>query len=431
MALLAALSMLATASFASGSMLASTPPMGWNSWNQFLCNIDENLVKQTADAIVDTGLAKLGYSYVVMDDCWHASSRDEQGRLQPNKERFPSGIPALAEYVHSRGLKFGIYSDIGTHTCQKLPGSHGHFDVDAQTFADWGVDYIKMDFCSRTDEQGKNPATDYKAFSESIKKSGREMLYSVCNWGWREPWDWAGEFAQMWRTTSDIYPWWHRVTVISELNAKHGEAAGPGHWNDPDMLEVGVEGRIFNKPWGAETSLTVRESQAHFSLWAMLAAPLIMGVDVRTLHTRPDILDILSNPEVIAIDQDPLGVQGNLVQDHVRGKVEAGVCLSVKEKCAHTQVWMRPLSDNRVALGLFNRGDDFNENNALFSSETIAVNLSELGLNPAQTYHVRDVWAHKDLGQVSGQFSSNALLPHELQLVVLTPVAEVEHLAAN
>lgn len=311
--------------------LAKTPPMGWSTWNKFHEDIDETKIKTIADALVSTGLRDAGYVYVNIDDCWHAPTRDKDGFPQCDPERFPSGIKALADYMHERGLKLGIYSDAGYQTCAGEYGSAGHEYQDALQYARWGVDYLKYDWCNTPNFNSKNA---YKMMSSALKAAGRPILFSICEWGTTKPWMWAKDVGHMWRTTQDIEPvfsdttqiaslWNLAVTEILDINGALREYAGPGHWNDPDMLEIG-------------NGLTENQERAHFSLWAMMAAPLILGNDVRDMN--PHTASVLMNKDVIAIDQDPLGIQGfRIVQDD-------GI-----------EIWWKPLTDDKWALCIFNR----------------------------------------------------------------------------
>lgn len=316
--------------------LAVTPPMGWNSWNQFDCDIDEELVRQTADAFVSTGLRDAGYVYVNLDDCWHGE-RDANGFIQPDPERFPSGMKALGDYIHARGLKFGIYSDAGSHTCQKRPGSQGYEYQDALQYARWGVDYLKYDWCNTGEgEAQRNPIEAYTVMRDAIRKAGRPMVFSICEWGRSQPWKWAGEIGHLWRTTGDIINCWdctvdhgvwksHGILQILDMQDGTRTAAAPGQWNDPDMLEFG------NLP-------TLGENRAHLGMWAMLAAPLILGTDIRELDAAE--LAVLTNRELLAINQDPRGVQGYPVR-----------------KGAGLDVWVKPLEGGDFALAFLNRSD--------------------------------------------------------------------------
>ncbi|MEU4744248.1 glycoside hydrolase family 27 protein, partial [Actinosynnema sp. NPDC023658] len=270
------------------AVTATTPPMGWNSWNKFGCNIDEDLIRQTADAIVASGMKDAGYTYVNIDDCWAAPERDAQGRLQPDPVRFPGGISGLADYVHGKGLKLGIYSSAGTKTCAGYPASLDHEEVDARTWADWGVDYLKYDNCYNENR----PALDrYRAMGEALRKTGRDIVYSLCEWGQNKPWEGLGRQvgAQLWRTTGDISDNWGSMLGILDQQVGLEGFSGPGGWNDPDMLEVGNGG------------MTDAQYRAHFALWAVLNAPLIAGNDIRSMDdaTRR----ILLNPDLLAVDR--------------------------------------------------------------------------------------------------------------------------------
>ncbi len=282
--------------------LASTPPMGWNSWNTFGCNIDEALIRATADAMVASGMRDAGYVYVNIDDCWHGA-RDADGFIQPDPVRFPSGMKALADYVHGLGLKLGLYSDAGSKTCAGRPGSQGYEYQDALQYARWGIDYLKYDWCNTGT---RNAVEAYTTMGNALVAAGRPVLFSICEWGDNKPWLWAQPIGHMWRTTGDIINCWDCVVnhgnwnswgVMQILDKQDGlrAYAGPGQWNDPDMMEVG------NMP-------TPGEDRAHFAMWAMLAAPLIAGNDVRTMTDATR--ETLTNADVIAVDQDALGIQG-------------------------------------------------------------------------------------------------------------------------
>ena len=309
--------------------LARTPPMGWNSWNKFQCNVSASLIKQAADAMVRTGMRDAGYQYVVIDDCWQVS-RDANGNIVPDPQRFPDGIKVVADYVHSQGLKFGIYSDAGTGTCENRPGSRGYEFQDARQYAAWGVDYLKYDWCNHSTQDS---AASYSIMRDALAKSGRPIVFSLCEWGATKPWLWARNVGNLWRTTGDITDKWDtgeksdNIGVLQILDLQDGleSYAGPGHWNDPDMLEVGNGG------------MTATEYRAHFSLWCLLAAPLMAGNDIRSMSD--ETRDILTNKEVIAVDQDPLGRQGRRVK-----------------RTGDAEVWAKEMSDGSRAVALLNRG---------------------------------------------------------------------------
>ncbi len=364
--------------------LARTPPMGWNSWNKFACNVSEELIKQIADAMVSAGMKDAGYQYIVIDDCWQVD-RDSQGNIIPDAKRFPSGIKALADYIHAKGLKFGIYSDAGTLTCQKRPGSRGYEFQDARQYAAWGVDYLKYDWCSTSSQ---NQQASYSIMRDALAKSGRPMVFSLCEWGSSKPWLWARDVGNLWRTTGDIQDcWdckrdWGGMGFVHILDLQDGleSYAGPGHWNDPDMLEVGNGG------------MTTMEYRSHFSLWCILAAPLIAGNDIRSMS--PEIAQILKNKEVIAVDQDPLGMQGRRVRRE--GELE---------------VWSRQLADGSRAVVLLNRGT---------TESKISVTWSDIGYPDYLPASVRDLWAMKDLGKSTGSFSSS-VASHGVVMVRIKP----------
>jgi alpha-galactosidase len=278
--------------------LAQTPQMGWNSWNHFACDISEDLIRQTADALVDSGLSKLGYAYVNLDDCWQASERDADGNIVPDAKRFPSGMKALGDYIHDKGLKFGIYSSAGFKTCQAFPASLGMEELDAAKYAEWGVDYLKYDNCFQ--DHGP-PQARYPPMAKALENSGRDILYSLCEWGRENPAVWAPEISHSWRVSGDIRDDWHSILTRGNIAAPLWRYAGPGGWNDPDMLEVGNGGCSFE------------EYKSHFSLWAMLKSPLIIGNDIRGLTSEDEAMKILMNEEIIAINQDSLGFQARRV----------------------------------------------------------------------------------------------------------------------
>ncbi|WP_203701653.1 NPCBM/NEW2 domain-containing protein [Asanoa iriomotensis] len=328
----------------------TAPPMGWNSWNRFGCDIDQNLIRQTADAIVANNLDDLGYRYVNIDDCWMASTRDAQGRLQPHPTRFPSGIKALADYVHARGLKLGIYESAGTATCQGLPGSLDHEVIDANTFAAWEVDLLKYDNCNH---QGRPDAQRYQAMGDALKASGRAIVYSICNWGLAEPWLFAPRVGgSLWRTTGDITDTWGSVLSLLDQQVGLEPFARNNGFNDPDMLEVGNGG------------MTTTEYTAHFSLWALLNAPLLLGNDLRSMSAQT--LAIIRNAEVIAVNQDWGGSQGRKMRDF-----------------GETEVWAKPMSDGGAAVVLFNR---------TAATATITTSAAEVGLGGSTGYALRNLW---------------------------------------
>ena len=346
---------------AAESSLAKTPPMGWNSWNKFACNVSEQLIRETADAMVSSGMQAAGYQYVNIDDCWQVS-RDAQGTIVADPVRFPSGIKALADYVHSKGLKLGVYTDAGTFTCQKRPGSLGHEVQDAKTYATWGVDYVKVDWCHA---EGLDPKVQYAKFRDALAQAGRPIVFSICNWGVQAPWTWGPATGNLWRTTGDIKDTWDRMSVIGFSQNGLEKFAGPGHWNDPDMLEVGNGGM---KP---------DEYRLHMTLWALLAAPLLAGNDLRNM--TPETKEMLTNREVIAIDQDAKAVQGRRIWDE--GPLE---------------IWEKPLADGSHGVGLFNRGE---------SELAITLDFKLLGVNgPA---NLRDLWQHQDLGSAQNSYTAN------------------------
>ena len=275
--------------------LGRTPQMGWSTWNKFGCDINEKLIMETIDTLNTSGLIEAGYNYINIDDCWQLS-RDENGVIVVDSERFPNGIKPLVDYAHSKGLKFGLYSDAGYATCAGRPGSLGYEEIDAKTWSDWGVDYIKYDNCNNGGFSSKDR---YPAMKAALDKVDHKIFYSICNWGEEEIATWAGEYGNSWRTTGDIIDTWKSMIDIIDKNNQWYEFAGPGGWNDPDMLEVGNGG------------MTMEEYKVHFGLWAVSKAPLIIGCDINSISK--EVFDLLTNPEVIAVDQDSLGIQGRKI----------------------------------------------------------------------------------------------------------------------
>lgn len=369
--------------------LADTPPMGWNTWNKFACNVDENLIKGAADAMVESGMKDAGYEYIVIDDCWHGE-RDEKGFIQADPERFPSGMKALVDYVHSKGLKFGIYSDAGGTTCAGEPGSRGHEYQDAITYAEWGVDYLKYDWC---DTDGLNAEGAYTTMRNALYEAGRPVLFAICEWGQNKPWEWAQDIGHLWRTTGDIYNcWdceedhgdWSSWGVLKILDMQDGlrKYAGPGHWNDPDMMEVG-------------NGMSVSEDRAHFAMWSMLAAPLIAGNDLQNM--TPETRDILTNKEMIAINQDPLGRQA------FKYSAEEGL-----------ETWFKPLSNGEWAVTFLNRADEPHTVNFNWIEQEVTDPDFDHEANFSGTiYDVKDIWSDKNIKDTRSTFKAE-VPPHDV-----------------
>ncbi|XP_056169432.1 alpha-galactosidase 3-like isoform X2 [Syzygium oleosum] len=361
--------------------LAETPQMGWNSWNFFACSINETVIKETADALISTGLAAVGYVYVNIDDCWSAATRNSEGQLVPDRKTFPSGIKALADYVHDKGLKLGIYSDAGIFTCQVRPGSLYHENDDAELFASWGVDYLKYDNCYNL---GIKPEERYPPMRDALNATGRTIFYSLCEWGVDDPALWAGKVGNSWRTTDDINDSWVSMTTIADLNDKWAAYAGPGGWNDPDMLEVGNGG------------MTYQEYRAHFSIWALMKAPLLIGCDVR--NVTAETMELLSNTEVIAVNQDSLGVQGRKVHS------------SGTDGCK--QVWAGPLSGHNLVVALWNRCS---------KAATITANWEAIGLESSTSVSIRDLWKHEQVADDAVSSFSSRVDAHDCHMYIFTP----------
>ena len=363
--------------------LAKTPPMGWNSWNKFACNVSERLVREAADAMVATGMRDAGYQYLNIDDCWHGA-RDSLGFIHEDAARFPSGMKALADYVHAKGLKLGIYSDAGWKTCGGRPGSRGHEYQDAITYARWGIDYLKYDWCN-TDSLKAQGA--YITMREALHAAGRPIVFSLCEWGTAQPWTWAASVGHLWRTTTDItncfdcvrnYGGWSpgSVLAIMDKNKEFRAAAGPGHWNDPDMLEVG-------------NGMSPSEDRAHFVMWAMMAAPLIAGNDLP--HMSAETRALLTNRDVIAIDQDTLGVQG----------------FPYRATSDGVEVWFKPLAGGDWAMAVLNRAGEARRVHFDWRQENVGDNLTrhyaEFGTT---TYRLHDLVTGRDLGTTASALSA-------------------------
>ncbi|MGW2256323.1 glycoside hydrolase family 27 protein [Streptomyces sp. NPDC001780] len=363
---------------------ALTPPLGWNSWNSFGCdNVNETVIRQAADAMVSSGMRDAGYEYVVVDDCWFDPQRDAQGNLRAHPTRFPSGMRALGDYIHSRGLKFGIYQVPTERTCAQRVGSHpgstgskGHEVQDANAFASWGVDYLKYDWCSPEGTREEQIAR-FTLMRDALRATGRPIVYSINPNSFHAitgaAYNWS-QVADLWRTTEDLLDIWQNgntnsypmgVGNVVDVNAPLAAQAGPGHWNDPDMLVVGRPG------------LTLTEARSHFALWALMAAPLMAGNDIRTMSA--DVSTILRNPRLLAVNQDPLGAGGRRVRDD-----------------GATEVFAKPLSDGSVAVGLFNRGG---------GSTTITTTASQVGLSGG-SFALTDLWTGAT-STTGGQISAN------------------------
>jgi alpha-galactosidase len=349
-----------SAIMAQSSELAKTPPMGWNSWNHFACKVSDSIIRAQADAMVSNGMKAAGYEYVNIDDCWQGQ-RDSTGHIHPSS-RFPD-MKALAGYVHSKGLKLGIYSSPGPKTCGGYEGSYGHEEQDAKTYAAWEIDFLKYDLCSL---EGKgDQVAAYRKMGEALKRTGRPILYSLCQYGMEGVWKWGRSVgAHMWRTTDDIRDNYYSMIFFGFSQNGLESFAGPGGWNDPDMLEIG------NKEMNED------ESKTHMSLWSILAAPLLAGNDLSKMSRST--LAILTNSEVIQVDQDSAGLQGRRIR-----------------QIGPLEIWMKALSDGSKAVCLFNSD---------WGSMPVTVNFREIGLGASAT--VRDVWAHKDLGIFHESFTA-------------------------
>lgn len=375
--------------------LAQTPPLGWNSWNTFGTDINEELVKGIADKFVELGLKDAGYQYIVLDDGWMSKERDANGNLVADPIKFPNGMKALADYIHSKGLKFGLYNCAGATTCAGYPGSRGHEYQDARTYASWDVDYLKYDWCN-TDKI--NAESAYTTMRDALYKAGRPVVFSICEWGDNEPWKWAKDIGHLWRVTGDIINCWDcevghgswsssGIWKIINMRKDIRKAAGPGHWNDFDMMEVG-------------NGMTGAEDRTHFAMWSMLASPLIMGNDLRT--ASKETIKTLSNKEVIAVNQDKLGIQGFRFTNE-----------------NNMEIWLKPLENNQWAMAFVNMGDHaidfvFDWKKHDFGDD---VNGRYVDMKK-NVFKIRDVSNHKNLGDTSTNLKAK-IEPHDVLMVTL------------
>ncbi len=363
--------------------LALTPPMGWNSWNTFQTNISEKMVMEIADSMVSSGMKDAGFTYIVLDDGWMAMERNSNGDLVPDPKKFPNGIKAVADYVHAKGLKFGLYNCAGTKTCAGYPGTRGYEYQDARFYASVGIDYLKYDWCY-TD--GINAKEAYNTMSKALTLTGRPIVFSLCEWGQSNPWEWAANTGHLWRTTGDIfacydcvkkYDTWSALGVVQIMDKQNGlrKFAGPGHWNDPDMLEVGV-------------GLSDNENKSHFTIWSMLAAPLIAGNDIRKMSAQTKT--VLTNKEIAALNQDSLGIQG-----------------FVYSKKDSIETWVKPLSNNEVAVCFLNRS--VNPATVTFNWKEHIIIDSVFNLKfdfTNTTYSIKNLWLHKEEGNTSKPYKA-------------------------
>jgi len=362
--------------------LAPTPPMGWNSWNNFGCDISEKLIKEIADSIVSSGLKDAGYIYVNIDDCWHGK-RDSLGFIQADPEKFPSGMKTLADYVHSKGLKLGIYSCAGSKTCGGYPAGRGHEYQDALIYAQWGIDYLKYDWCNT---EGLNAIGAYTTMRDALFNAGRPIVFSLCEWGDNKPWEWGSSVGHLWRTTGDIYNCfdcikdhgtWKSWGVMQILDKQDGlrKYAGPDHWNDPDMMEVG-------------NGMSTNEDRAHFSMWCMIAAPLIAGNDIRKMSD--DVRKILTNKDVINVDQDILGIQGfkYLSKDSL-------------------EIWFKPLVNDDWAMCVLNRDSTAKEFYFNWADEKVMDELTGRSTNFDKiNYQIKNLWEMTEMGTTTKPLKS-------------------------
>jgi alpha-galactosidase len=381
--------------------LAPAPPMGWNSWNTFGTNINEQLVKDVANIFVEKGLKDAGYQYVVLDDGWMAMERDKMGNLVPDPVKFPNGIKALADYVHSKGLKFGLYNCAGAKTCGGYPGSRGYEYQDAMLYASWGVDYLKYDWCN-TDKL--NAESAYMTMRDALYKAGRPVVFSLCEWGDNQPWNWAKNIGQLWRISGDItncwdcelnhgtWSSWGVMKIVDMHQTKRlRQYSGPNQWNDLDMMEVG-------------NGMTTSEDKSHFALWCMHASPLIMGNDLRS--ATKETISILTNKEAISVNQDLLGIEG--FKFFAENNLE---------------IWAKPLSNGEWAILFLNRGNGVKLVNFDWKlHEKIEDTMKKMDMDlKKDTYKIRDLFAHMDIG-TTNEVLKRELKEHDVLMLKLTKV---------
>ena len=371
------------------NILAPTPPMGWMTWNYFGENINETVIRQMADAMEASGMAKAGYHYIMIDDGWQGG-RDNKNNIIPDPKKFPSGIKPLADYVHTKGMKLGIYSDAAQLTCAGYTASLDFEEQDAKTFASWGIDYLKYDYCNAPSDSA-TAKIRYKKMADALRKTGRDIVFSVCEWGQRHPWLWAANAGgQLWRTTYDVRDSWKSLTSILDINAELFPYAGPGHWNDPDMLIVGLRGNKGPAGDLGGTGCSDVEYQSNMSLWSIMSAPLIATNDVRSMNETTK--NVLLNKEVIAVNQDALGKQAER-----------------KIKNEAWNVFVKPLSNGDYAVAILNR---------TATGQKISIDFKDLGLDGK--YELRDLWLHKNAGKSKGW--KGVVQNHETKLFRLTKV---------
>lgn len=396
--------LLATTSFALDNGLGLKPQMGWNSWNTFKCEVSQDLMHTMADKIISLGLLELGYNYVNLDDCWQLEDRNAAGELQWDPTTFPDGMTSLAEYLHTRGLLFGIYSCAGTNTCAGRAGSLDHEVTDANSWASWGVDYLKYDNCFNNSIHG---TIRYPAMRDALLASGRDIFYSVCNWGEEDTWKWGAETANSWRTTQDIFDSWVSVEFNFKESQKHFEASGSGGWNDPDMLEVGCHNGK------GSYGLTVTEEKTHFALWSIIKAPLIIGADLEDI--RQESLDILMTESFIAVNQDEGSNQANCYIG----------CEGWDYFWRQPSVYATTVTGGDTVAVVVNWRET--------SKDEFAFSLYDLGIvpGPTQSIQATDMWTGEVVGTYSAQqareFSVKGLAGHgnvSLRLSLVESVTE-------
>jgi alpha-galactosidase len=376
--------------------LSPAPPMGWMTWNYFGEHINETVIKKMADAMDASGMVKAGYQYIIIDDGWQGG-RDNRNNIIPDPEKFPSGIKSLAAYLHAKGIKIGIYSDAAPLTCAGYTASLNFEEQDARTFASWDIDYLKYDYCNAPDDS-VTAKSRYKKMADALSRSGREIVFGICEWGGRKPWLWAANAGgNLWRTTGDIRNKWKDkpgegglgIMDIVNVNASLDEYAGPGHWNDPDMLVIGLYTAKGPASDLGGVGCTDTEYQSQMSLWSIMSAPLIATNDLTSMN--PETRRILLNEEVIAINQDKLGRQA--------------VCKVNNDTC---NVFVKPLANGDIAIAILNKTEEPKDFDIMYET---------LGLSG--NYDIRDVWIHKQIGK--GKKWKGKLQAHETKMFRLNP----------
>mmetsp|Transcript_17781 Transcript_17781/g.33098 ORF Transcript_17781/g.33098 Transcript_17781/m.33098 type:complete len:448 (-) Transcript_17781:48-1391(-) len=419
------------------------PVRGWNTWNNYQCNITEDLILRQAQAIVDLNLSHL-YNYIVIDDCWMSPERSLSNELQADPNSFPNGMKSIADKVHDLGLKIGLYTSIGETTCEGLPASHGYYYLDAATISGWGFDFLKVDTCGLTREQMFNPAPFYEQMGVALKAQERDIVYNVCNWGIWEPWIFAGDFAASWRTTTDIFPTFWRVLQIVDYSESLAPFSKPGHYNDLDMLEVGVSGTLFNWEWTPKIRpLTHVESKTHLSLWAIMNSPIVLGLNLASPDLDLKLVEILSNEKLLNLQADPMQRPARRQLVKTEGPLIAPTslftgfltmlphfCFSPLGDCTYVEIWTKPLSHDALAVMVFNRGSS--------KIRDVKISLKEDVHYSCENLIVEDVWnSDFSYDDELHTLTASKVAPQGSTVFILTPSSGIcsyngkQHIDAN